>query len=178
MEELIGKNNYSYFCDRFKYNLPQFRENLRASYFSYEHSTISEEKLKNINFINVTVYDKCFETYLPQMINLETIFIYFDGWIKDVTQNYEKICKFIPRTIKTLIFYHNSLHALSNLLDNLPITTQKIIILEHSNRYPLFQYENIIEILKKKFKHIPFGCNVYFCFENNNGGYHTHICLI
>lgn len=176
MEKLIGKINYNYFkFHKLDYHLPEFHESLVKYIY---HCDITEDKLKSIKFINITFYNKWLQIYLPQMINLETIFISFDGYLENVKKNYALICKSIPNTIKTLIIYHNSIAYLTDLLNNLPITTQKLIILDYCSRNKIFQNKDIVEELKKNFKSIPFGCKIYYCFEDENNNFQTNICLI
>ena len=116
------------------------------------------------------------------MINLEIVFISLSGLVEDVKNDYVKLSRLIPNTIKILIVYHNSIGYLDNLFSNLPPTLNKIIVLDHMNRYELFKNKTIVDTLKNNFKHIPFGCKVYyylsFCYDDDNNDNYKIICLI
>jgi len=164
MEKIIGTTNYLYFRKHLlDYHLPEFSESL-VKYMYYED--ITNDKLKLIKFINITFYNKWITKYLPLMTNLETIFISINGILDEVKEKYKKIIPYIPNTIKILIIHHNSICYFSDLLNNLPPTITKIIVLESYKRLHLFKNKDIVEQLKNNFRRIPFGCKVYYCFDN------------
>jgi len=167
MEELIGTTNTTYLKqNQLGHHLPESYESL-GKYI--HHVTISEEKLKSIKFINITFYDKWLDKYLPLMTNLDIAYVSFNGVLDNFQELYRKIFALIPAGIKIIIFRNHIIDYLTNFLANLPITLQKIIILDDIRNYSIMNnniYKNIL--IKEKFKYVPFGCKIVYSFGFDN----------
>ena len=163
MNELIGIDNSRLVkLYLLGYHLPEFYESL-TKYIHYVK--ISEEKLKSIKIINITFYDEWFETYLPLMQKLEIVYISFGGVIENFSNLYNKLGNLIPIGVKVLILRNHTIDYFIDLFNNPPVTLQKIIILEKKGK------RNIItDKIKNKFKYIPFGCKVFYCYDFDESG--------
>ena len=156
MNKLVGDYNY----DHLKYFdictfFPEFKKN-EDKYI--HHTVINSERLEIIKIAKIKNYNGWIIKYLPHMINLEIIFISLDN----ITTNTEKYLTslIITTTIKILIIKYKHRYVLRNLFDNLPVTLEKLIIID--------EYPNATKrvIFKEGIKYLPFGCEIYFCFDH------------